>query len=114
MASLRPRVGDHIGDYTGPMENVNLRTAKAELSALVDRVEKTQDRVVITRNGHAAAVLISPDDLESLEETLDILSDPEAMAEIREARAELDRGEGVEMNAEQLRNLLAKRQRTAS
>ncbi|MGH3409605.1 MAG: type II toxin-antitoxin system Phd/YefM family antitoxin, partial [Streptosporangiaceae bacterium] len=31
---------------------------------------------VLTRNGHAAAVLISPEDLAQLEETIDVLSDP--------------------------------------
>jgi antitoxin YefM len=96
------------------METTNLRTAKDQLSALVDKVEATHERVTITRNGHAAAVLISPDDLESLEETLDILSDPEAMSEIREARAELDRGEGIEMTPEQLRALLTKRRQRAA
>jgi prevent-host-death family protein len=86
---------------------VNLRTAKTALSALVDRVESTQERVMITRNGRPAAVLVSPDDLESLEETLDILSDPEALARLREGEAELDRGEGLD--EAQLRASLARR-----
>jgi len=88
------------------MESMNLRAVKAELSALLDRVQATHERVTITRNGHAAAVLISPEDLESLEETLDVLSNPEAMREIREARADLDRGEGLDET--QLRELLAR------
>jgi antitoxin YefM len=94
------------------VETVNLRAAKAELSALVDRVEKTQDRVVITRNGRPAAVLISPDDLESLEETLDVLSEPGALEEIRAAQTELDRGEGI--NGEQLQALIDRRVSRAS
>jgi antitoxin YefM len=88
------------------MESVNLRAAKAELSALLDRVQGTHERVTITRNGRAAAVLISPEDLESLEETLDVLSSPEIMQQLREARAELDRGEGLD--EAQLRELLAR------
>lgn len=83
-----------------------MRAAKAELSALLDRVQATHERVTITRNGHAAAVLISPEDLESLEETLDVLSNPETMRDIREARAELDRGEGLD--EARLRELLAR------
>ena len=67
----------------------SLATVKAQLSAFVDSVEGTHERVVITRNGEPAAVLISPEDLESLEETIAILSDPEAMAEIDEARRHL-------------------------
>jgi antitoxin YefM len=88
------------------MESVNVRAAKAELSALLDRVHATHERVTITRNGRAAAVLISPEDLESLEETLDVLSSPTTMQQIREARAELDRGEGLD--EAQLGELLAR------
>jgi antitoxin YefM len=62
-----------------------LRTARDHLSELVDRVEREHDRVVITRNGRDAAVLISPEDLRQLEETVSVLSDPEALADIREA-----------------------------
>ena len=43
--------------------------AKDKLSALLDRLEGTHERVTITRGGHAAAVLISPDDLVALQET---------------------------------------------
>jgi len=68
---------------------------KAQLSAFVESVHGTHERVVITRNGEPAAVLISPDDLESLEETIAILSDPEAMAEIAEARAAIASGDLV-------------------
>lgn len=66
-------------------ETLPLSSVKAHLSELVDRVEDQHDRVVITRNGKPAAVLVSPDDLESLEETLAILSDPSLMAQIRES-----------------------------
>ena len=88
------------------MDTYPLRTAKDQLSALVARVEGTHERVTITRNGHAAAVLISPDDLESLEETLDILSDPEAMARLRQAEAEIAAGDVLD--EAQLREYLAR------
>jgi len=48
-------------------------------------VEKQHERVTITRSGRAAAVLISPEDLAELEETLSVLSDVDALADIREA-----------------------------
>ena len=54
-------------------------------SEVIDRVEHQHERVIVTRNGHAAAVLISPEDLAQLEETVDVLSDPDALADIREA-----------------------------
>ncbi len=63
------------------------------MSEVVDRVEHEHERVVITRNGHDAAVIISPEDLAQLEETLSVLSDPEALRDIREADAAYARGD---------------------
>lgn len=80
------------------IETLPLSDVKARLSELVDRVQREDDRIVVTRNGRPAAVLVSPDDLESLEETLAILSDPDLMRQIREGRAEIERGEGVTLD----------------
>jgi prevent-host-death family protein len=65
----------------------SLREVRDHFSAVVDRVEHEHERVTVTRNGRAAAVIVSPDDLAQLEETLEILSDPDALADIREADA---------------------------
>jgi prevent-host-death family protein len=83
-------------DATLPLAEV-----KKRLSEMIDRVEHHHERVVVTRRGRPAAVLLSPDDLESLEETLDVLSDPEALDEIRKAQHEIDTGESV--SADELR-----------
>jgi prevent-host-death family protein len=72
-----------------------LRTVKDRFSEYVDRVEREHERVTVTRNGRPAIVLISTEDLEQLEETIDVLSDPEAMAGIREADAAIARGDVV-------------------
>lgn len=56
------------------MSTESLRTVRDRLSEFVERVQRQHDWVTITRNGLPAAVLISPDDLEALEETLEILS----------------------------------------
>jgi prevent-host-death family protein len=77
----------------------SLANVKAHLSAIVGSVHDTHERVVITRNGEPAAVLVSPDDLASLEETLDILSDKNLMAQVAQARAEIDASETVELPA---------------
>jgi prevent-host-death family protein len=68
-------------------ETLPLSAVKAHLSELVDRVEGEHDRVVVTRNGRPAAVLISHEDLEGLEETLAALSDPDLMRQIRQSEA---------------------------
>lgn len=74
-------------------ETLPLSSVKAHLSEIVDRVEDQHDRVVLTRNGKPAAVLMSHEDLESLEETLAVLSDPTLMAQIQESRETVARGE---------------------
>jgi prevent-host-death family protein len=72
-----------------------LRAVRDHFSDLVDRVEREHERVTVTRNGHPAAVILSPDDLAELEERLDVLADPQALADIREADAAYRRGEVV-------------------
>ena len=65
---------------------------KARLSEMADRVERQRDRILVTRNGRPSFVLMSPDELESLEETLDIMSDPELVASLRTSIQEADEG----------------------
>jgi antitoxin YefM len=83
-----------------------LRTVRDHLSEFIERVEHQHERVVITRNGRAAAVLISPEDLSALEETLDLLSDKQAMGELREAEQAVAEGDVVR-GVEQVRRLRA-------
>jgi antitoxin YefM len=94
-------------------ETLPLSSVKAHLSELVDRVEDQHDRVVVTRNGKPAAVLVSPEDLESLEETLAILSDPVAMEQIRESERSLAAGEPTTSLAE-IQTQLENRRRDAT
>lgn len=61
-------------------------------------VEGRHDRVVLTRHGRPAAVIMSPDDLGSLEETLDLLSDQDAMREILDAEAAVASGDVARAN----------------
>ena len=80
-------------------ETMSLATVKAHFSEVADRVEKQQERIVVTRNGRPAVVLISPDDLESLEETLAILSDRRLMAKIRKGLGEADADQGIPLES---------------
>ena len=77
------------------MSTESLRTVRDHLSEMVDRVEQHHERLVVTRNGRPAAVLISPDDLAEMEETISVLSDSEALTDIREADAAYARGDVV-------------------
>jgi antitoxin YefM len=74
-------------------ETVPFSDAKSHLSELADRVEQEHDRILVTRNGRPSFVLISPDDLESLEETLDIVRDRDLMRSIDRSREQAARGE---------------------
>lgn len=65
------------------MKTLSLSEAKMKLSELVDKVQRMDEEVIITRNGRPAAVLISPDEFERMRETLEIKADRDLMEEIR-------------------------------
>ncbi|MFV2086611.1 MULTISPECIES: type II toxin-antitoxin system Phd/YefM family antitoxin [unclassified Micromonospora] len=81
--------------------------ARNRLSELIEEVERTHERIEITRHGRPVAVLISPDDLAALEETLDVLSSPEAMRQLAESRAAIAAGDVLD--ASQVAALMASR-----
>ncbi|MEX0621197.1 MAG: type II toxin-antitoxin system Phd/YefM family antitoxin [Solirubrobacterales bacterium] len=70
---------------------------KAHLSELADRVEVEHDRITVTRNGRPSFVLLSPDDLESLEESLDIVRDDDLMQSLRKSRDEAASGKTMRL-----------------
>jgi antitoxin YefM len=72
--------------------SVPLAEAKNRLSEYVSEVERTHDRVTITRHGRTAAILISADDLAALEETVDLLTTPGVSEAIAEGLADLAAG----------------------
>jgi antitoxin YefM len=82
-------------------EHVPLAEVKNRLSEVVDRLEREHGRVVITKHGRPAAVMLSLEDLESLEETLAILSDPELVAAVRQADAEIAAGSTTELSEQE-------------
>jgi prevent-host-death family protein len=83
------------------MRSVPLAEAKDKLSALVDDAETTHDIITITKHGRAAAVLMSADDLESLQETVYWLSQPGIRDDI--AHAEREYAEGSTVSGDVLR-----------
>lgn len=65
------------------MKTLSLSETKMKLSGLVEMVSNTDEEIVITKNGSPAAVLISPDEFESLKETIAVRSDAALMKEIK-------------------------------
>ena len=97
LASARDKTGlTDFGDewFTEPLSVlVSALNEEARLSELARRVRQQHERITLTRNGEAEAVLLSVDDLEGLEMTLEILSDSQAVARITESLTALGRGE---------------------
>lgn len=80
------------------MDTLPLADVKNRLSEVVERVASENDRVTITRNGRPAAVLVSPTDLASLEETLAVLGDAKELAALRRGIEDLNAGRGVSLS----------------
>lgn len=83
------------------VEHMPLADVKNRLSEVIERLEREHGRVVITKHGRPAAVVLSVEDLEGLEETLELLSDARAMRRIRQGQAEIAAGETAELTKEQ-------------
>lgn len=81
--------------------------AKAHLSGIVGRVNERHERITVTVHGRPSAVLLAVEDLERLEETIAVLSDPATMRRLAESAAELARGEVV--SADELAEAMARR-----
>jgi prevent-host-death family protein len=88
-----------------------VRELRANLSSLLDDVSDRRDHVLVTRNGAPAAALVPIDEYEALEETAEVLSDPEALSALEAGLAEIERGEVVTLS--ELRTELAERRPSA-
>ena len=84
-----------------------LSEVKARLSEIAEEVAATHERVQITKNGRDYVVLMAAEDLESIEATLELLSDADAQARI--ALAELDIALGDVLGESEVRALVAER-----
>ena len=91
------------------MDTIPLSDAKARLSEIADEVDRTHQRVQITKNGRSYVVLISSDDLDSMEATLELLSDPAAIERVRQAQEDLAAGRGV--SGAEMAELMERRRR---
>jgi prevent-host-death family protein len=93
-------------------KTVPVRELRSNLSSLLDDVSDRRDHVLVTRNGAPAAALIPVDEYEALEESAEILFDPDALSALEEGLGEIERDETITLG--ELRDDLAQRRPTAS
>ena len=86
-----------------------LAEVKNRLSEVVDRLEREHGRIVITKHGRPAAVVLSIDDLDSLEETLDVMGNRAVLDDIQESLAELQTGAATVLSKEDALRIIAGR-----
>ena len=65
------------------MKTLSVSEAKMKLNGLIDSANATGEEIMITKNGRPAAVLVSPEEFESLKETVAVRSNQTLMREIR-------------------------------
>jgi antitoxin YefM len=94
------------------METIPITEAKARIAELADRVAREHDHLTITRNGRADVMLISVAEYESMQETLDIMTDDETLSDLRRSRE--DFADGNTFSAEQVRAELEERRQRGS
>ncbi len=94
------------------MTTLPLSAVKARLSEIAEEVQRTHQRVQITKNGRSYVVLISAEDLASLEATVELLSDPAAMERVRQAQDDLEGGRFT--TGEQMSQLMRERRAAAA
>lgn len=88
---------------------------KARLPELVAGVMEREEEVIVTRNGRPAAVIVNVDEYERLKGTLEVLSDPDLMRQIRASERYFAKGgKGLSFEAvfgEPLRRAAKRRRR---
>jgi prevent-host-death family protein len=89
---LPDRAPDRDGTTIRTMTTLSVSEAKARLNELARAAHAEHERFVLTRNGRPEAVLLSVDDLEGLEITLEVLGDGASVAAIAESLAEIEGG----------------------
>lgn len=89
------------------MSTVPLSEVKARLSEIADEVSRTHERVHVTKNGREYVVLLAAEDLESLEATIELLSDEAARRRVADAEAGVAAGDVT--TADEMAALMARR-----
>ena len=77
---------------------MSISDVRANLPDLVAKVSDTLDRVTITVNGQPKAILVSAEELDSLEETAEILAIPGALESIKKGTKQIKKGEFITLS----------------
>lgn len=80
------------------MDTVAISDFRSNLPKLINKVSEQLERIVVTVSGKPKAVVISPEELESLEETAEILSTPGAYKKIMKGVKEAKKGKGIPLS----------------
>ena len=94
---------------TSAAEHMPLAEVKNRLSEVVDRLEREHGRVIITKHGRPAAVVLTVEDLEDLEETLNVMSNPRLIRRVRQAQSEIGTGKAEQMTKDEALALITRR-----
>ncbi len=85
--------------YNVHMKNTMTATeARKNFFAMLKKIETPGVSVVITHEGHPKGIFLSVDEYESLLETLDIMSDPDTVAALREAKRDKEKGDFITLD----------------
>ena len=95
---------------TSAAEHMPLADVKNRLSEVVARLEREHGRVVITKHGRPAAVVLNIEDLEGLEETLSVLSDPKLLRRVRQSQSDIEAGNVRELTKDEALALIKRAQ----
>ncbi len=76
-----------------------LAEVKAHLSEVVSRVNGQHERVTVTVHGQPSAVIMSPDDVERLEETIAVLADEALIRQLTDSERDLAEGRVDDLDA---------------
>lgn len=81
------------------VNTITLKELRPDLPAVIKGLDNKLDRYIVTKRGRPVAVIMNPDDYEGLLETIEILSDKEAVKRIRKAKKEIKEGKTISLEA---------------
>ena len=91
--------------YNPPMKTLSSTELRANLSAVMDRVNDDHEPVIVHRAKGKSVVMVSLEDWASMDETTYLLSNPANKAFLLKGMAELDAGKGIVKTMEELEAL---------